>query len=72
MSPARAEGLRLLGGMLTVEPGTGREGGTSFHSAQLFNAGRQGLTKSSLSGTNVVTARAAVSNVQRSKDFKTS
>lgn len=31
MSPARGEGLRLLGGMLTVEPGTGREGGTSFN-----------------------------------------
>lgn len=25
MSPARGEGLRLLGGMLTVEPGTGKE-----------------------------------------------
>ena len=29
MSPARGEGLRLPDGMLTVEPGTGREGGTS-------------------------------------------
>lgn len=29
MSPARGEGLRLLGGMLTGEPGTEREGGTS-------------------------------------------
>lgn len=27
MSPAGGEGLRLLSGMLTVEPGTGREGG---------------------------------------------
>lgn len=37
MSLDSGEGLRLLGGMLTVEPGTGREGGTCFHSAQLFN-----------------------------------
>lgn len=37
MRVGRGEGLRLLHGMLTVEAGTGREGGTSFPSAQAFN-----------------------------------
>lgn len=35
MSPTRREQLRLLGGMLTVELGAGREGGASIHSARL-------------------------------------
>lgn len=44
MRAGRGAGLRLLRGMLTVEAGTGREGGTSFHSAQLFNIRRSGFT----------------------------